>query len=378
MVRVKYGMGARKGTVENMVSFSKVMDFYKGKRVLVTGHTGFKGTWLWTLLEEAGAILCGYSLPPTEELSLYKLCGLEIPKKNTDIGDFFKLNKVFSQFQPEIVFHLAAQALVSKGYENPLLTYETNVMGTVHVMECCRLSPSVQSVVNVTTDKVYENKEWVWGYREQDTLNGYDPYSNSKSCSELVTASYRRSFLSHLPVSTVRAGNVIGGGDFSPKRLLPDCIRAAVKHQDILIRNPHSIRPFQHVLDGLFAYLLIAKEQCEKPSLAGAYNVGLSDNDCRTTGEMVDLFCHYWGGLQSWCHEKEENPAHEATALKLDCSLLKNTFQWVPVWTVEAAVEKTCQWAKVWAKQGDVTKEMLSQIKAFGQQQEQIAKGEDT
>lgn len=360
--------------MEDMVNFAEVMSFYQGKRVLVTGHTGFKGTWLWTLLEEAGALLCGYALPPTEAYSLYGLCGYEFPKKSVDICDFYKLQKVFTQFQPEIVFHLAAQAIVSEGYENPLLTYETNVMGTVHVMECCRLTNSVKSIVNVTTDKVYENKEWAWGYREHDSLDGYDPYSNSKSCSELVTATYRRSFLSHIPLSTLRAGNVIGGGDFSKNRLFPDCLASAVEGKKIMVRNPDSIRPYQHVLEGLFVYLLVAKAQSENPALSGAYNVGPSESDCRTTGDMANLFCRYWGEGQKWMHKKEEQPVHEATLLKLDCSLLKETFAWRPVWTVEKAVEKTVQWGKVWAKNQDVKEEMRLQIKDFAQDQTKKSK----
>lgn len=364
-------MGAGERKVENMVDFAEVLGFYKDKRVLVTGHTGFKGTWLWTLLQEAGAQCWGFSLSPTLEPNLFQLCGYDQAENQSfcDIADFQALKQVFEAVQPEIVLHLAAQPLVSVGYEEPMATYQTNVMGTVHLLECCRLFDCVKSVVNVTTDKVYENKEWVWGYREQENLDGFDPYSNSKSCSELVTASYKRSFFSERSVSTVRAGNVIGGGDFSPKRIIPDCVEAAVEKKAITVRNPRSMRPYQHVLDGLFVYLMVAKEQYENREKAGAYNVGPEEEDCITTGTLVDLFCKAWGEGQEWHCIPEENPPHEAHFLKLDSSLLKREFQWESVWNVKKAVEMTCQWAKVWQSQGDVHGEMREEIHLFLKEQ---------
>ena len=239
--------------------------FYKGKKVLVTGHTGFKGTWLCEMLAKVGADVTGYALMPLTETNLFSLCGTEnkIYSVIGDIRDYGRLKKVFEEVRPEIVFHLAAQPLVRESYLNPRYTYETNVMGTVNICECIRECGGVRSFLNVTTDKVYKNNEWEWGYRENEPLDGFDPYSNSKSCSELVTHSYINSFFNEIgvAVSTARAGNVIGGGDFAQDRIVPDCIRAAQTHRDIIVRNPHSIRPYQHVLEPLFAYLMIAQKQ---------------------------------------------------------------------------------------------------------------------
>ena len=241
------------------------LKFYKNKRVFITGHTGFKGSWLCKILKKAGADITGYSLRPETEQSLYNIAKIEtgINSVYGDIRDFEALINAFEKAEPEIVFHLAAQPIVIEGYNNPAYTYETNVMGTVNILECIRKSKSVKSFVNVTTDKVYHNKEWEWGYRENEELNGYDPYSNSKSCSELITQTYQRSFFNtesldkKVAISTVRAGNVIGGGDFSDNRIIPDCVRAAKSNKEIVVRNPYSIRPYQHVLDPLFTYLMI-------------------------------------------------------------------------------------------------------------------------
>ena len=244
----------------------ELLDFYKGKRVLVTGDTGFKGSWLVRILHLAGAEVTGYALKAPTEPSMFEILhlGETIHHVDGDVRDFAHLKQVFDETKPEIVLHLAAQPIVRESYRDPVGTYAANVMGTVHVLECARQCESVRSLVNVTTDKVYENKEWEYGYRENDPLDGYDPYSNSKSCSELVTHSYKRSFFTNIdglpiiPISTARAGNVIGGGDFANDRIVPDCIRAAVKHEDIVVRNPYSTRPYQHVLEPLYAYLLIA------------------------------------------------------------------------------------------------------------------------
>ena len=312
------------------------MDFYKGKRVLITGHTGFKGAWLCQMLINAGAEVTGYALNPPTKPSLFEIANIS-GKMNSvigDIRDLSKLKETFIKTQPEIVFHLAAQPIVRESYKNPVYTYETNVMGTVNICECVRTSDSVKSFLNVTTDKVYLNKEWEWGYRENEELDGYDPYSNSKSCSELVTHSYINSFFKNMniAVSTARAGNVIGGGDFASDRIIPDCIRAAIKHEDIVVRNPFSTRPYQHVLEPIYAYLMIAQKQYEDIKYAGYYNVGPDDRDCFQTGALVDLFVKHWGEGMKWIDKYDGGP-HEANFLKLDCSKLKKTFGWQPHWS---------------------------------------------
>ena len=256
------------------------------------------------------------------------------------------MKKVFCEEKPEIVIHMAAQPIVRESYKNPVYTYDVNVMGTVNILECVRLNESVKSFINVTTDKVYKNKEWLWGYRENEELNGFDPYSNSKSCSELVTDSYKNSFFQDrkTAVSTMRAGNVIGGGDFAIDRILPDCVKAAIKGEDIIIRNPYAVRPFQHVLEPVFAYLLLAKEQYEHRELAGNYNIGPNDADCITVGELTSVFCDIWkkktGKEIIWINQHDGGP-HEANYLKLDCSKLKSKFNWKPRWDIYTAVEKS-------------------------------------
>lgn len=346
------------------------LTFYRGKRVFVTGHTGFKGTWLCQILAGAGAQVTGYSLPAPTQPSLYELSGLEskITSVIGDIRDREKLAAAFRQARPEVVLHLAAQPIVRSSYEDPVYTYETNVMGTVNLLECVRTAETpVQSVVNITTDKVYLNREWCWGYREDEPLDGYDPYSNSKSCSELVTHSYINSFFKNqgIPVSTARAGNVIGGGDFARDRIVPDCVRAAMDHKPIIVRNPHSTRPYQHVLEPVMAYLMIAQRQAEHPELAGYYNVGPDDCDCVTTGELVNLFCKTWGQGASWENRAERDAPHEANFLKLDCTKLKTTFQWQPRWHIQEAVEKTVEWTKVWAAHGSIPEIMNQQIQSY-------------
>jgi len=345
---------------------------YKGKNVLVTGHTGFKGTWLCRILANVGANVTGYSLEPPTNPSLFEISETDKVMKSVigDVRDFEHLKKVFDEAQPEFVFHLAAQPIVRESYKNPRYTYDTNVMGTVNVLECCRFTKSVKSVLNVTTDKVYLNREWSWGYRENEELDGYDPYSNSKSCSELVTHSYIRSFFSNesgeviLPVSTARAGNVIGGGDFADDRIIPDCIRAAFEKKDIIVRNPYSTRPYQHVLEPLYAYLMIAAKQYEDKSYAGYYNVGPDESDCYKTGDLVELFVNAWGDGIKWVDKFDGGP-HEANFLKLDCSKLKQTFGWKPRWNISTAVEKTVEWSKCRLSGGDVTECMTQQIDEF-------------
>lgn len=328
--------------------FKKILDFYKGKRVLVTGHTGFKGTWLCRVLTLAGAEVWGYALHPPTTPSLYGLVGIEehIASVIGDIRDRERLMQTFRESQPEIVIHMAAQPIVRESYKDPVYTFETNVMGTVNVCEAVRQTASVRSFLNVTTDKVYDNKERSEeGYREDEPLDGYDPYSNSKSCSELVTHSYVRSFLNEagVAVSTARAGNVIGGGDFAADRILPDCVRAALAGNTIVVRNPLSVRPYQHVLEPVLAYLMIGAKQYQDKGFAGWYNVGPDDGDCITTGELVKLFLKNWEGSQ-WTVLGDGGP-HEAGYLKLNCDKLKRTFGWKPVWDIDTAVKKTVEFS---------------------------------
>ena len=345
-----------------------MLDFYKNKKVLVTGHTGFKGSWLCRMLVQAGAQVTGYSLAAPTNPNLFSMCEIEnrIHSVIGDIRDLEHLMTVFKAVQPEIVIHLAAQPIVRDSYKNPVYTYETNVMGTVNICECVRKNPCVKSFLNVTTDKVYENKEWEWGYREQEPLDGYDPYSNSKSCSELVTHSYINSFYQNMEVavSTARAGNVIGGGDFANDRIIPDCVRAAEAGKDIIVRNPHSTRPYQHVLEPLSVYLTIAQKQYEDKRFAGFYNVGPDECDCVTTGELVDLFCDAWKDGLKWTNQYDGGP-HEANFLKLDCSKIKRVFGWKPRWHVQEAIEKTVEWSKVYLSGGDIPQCMDAQISDF-------------
>ncbi|MBR1487148.1 MAG: CDP-glucose 4,6-dehydratase [Synergistaceae bacterium] len=345
------------------------LEFFRGKRVLLTGHTGFKGSWMSRILINAGAELTGYSRGTKKNPSLFEISGVKNKMKNIvgDVRDIEHLKKVFAETQPEIVIHMAAQPIVRDSYNDPVYTYETNVVGTLNILECVRLADCVKSFLNVTTDKVYKNKEWIWGYRENEPLDGYDPYSNSKSCSELVTHSYVSSFFKNrgVAVSTARAGNVIGGGDFAKDRIIPDCVRAVSKNEAIVVRNPNATRPYQHVLDALFAYLMILQSQYENLLLASCYNIGPDDNDCVTTGELVDLFCKSWGNGASWINRSENNAPHEANFLKLDCTKLKSTFGWRPRWNIKEAVEKVCEWTRVYFDGGDVPAEMDREISLF-------------
>lgn len=342
--------------------------FYRGKRVFVTGHTGFKGSWLCTLLKDMGATVTGYALSPETDPALFDVARVAEGMRSVigDVRDLPALEKAFHEADPEVVFHLAAQPIVRESYKDPRGTYETNVMGTVNLLECVRGSASVRSFLNVTTDKVYENKEWAWGYREIERLDGYDPYSNSKSCSELVTACYRRSFFREkdIAISTARAGNVIGGGDFAKDRIIPDCVRAASRGEAIVVRNPHSTRPYQHVLEPLYAYLMIAMRQMQDSQLAGSYNVGPDEDGCSHTGRLVDLFCAHWGEGARWVDQWDGGP-HEASFLKLDCSRMKEVFGWHPVWKLDEAVAKTVAWHKQLIVGGDMRQVMREQAQAF-------------
>ena len=348
------------------------MTFYKGKKVLITGHTGFKGTWMCKLLVMAGADVTGYALEAPTTPSSFEMCqlGVQINSVEGDIRDLVHLQKVFDEVKPQIVIHMAAQPLVRESYQNPVYTYETNVMGTVNILECVRKTNSVKSFVNVTTDKVYLNKEWEWGYRENEELNGYDPYSNSKSCSELVTSSYIKSFFQDrdVAITTCRAGNVIGGGDFAADRIIPDCVRAVESKKDIIVRNPFSTRPYQHVLEPVVAYLMIAKAQYEDKKFAGNYNIGPDEADCWTTGDLVDLFCCEWkkqtGYEIKWINQYDGGP-HEANFLKLDCSKVKMKFGWKPRWNVQTTMEKIVEWSDCYLNHGNIVKCMEEQIEEF-------------
>lgn len=350
------------------------LEFFKGKRVLVTGHTGFKGTWLSKILVNAGAEVTGYSLGLPTEPSLFEMAGLDaVNDIRGDIIDLNHLKKVFDEFKPQIVFHLAAQPIVRASYKNPVYTYETNVMGTVNVLECIRLSDTVKSAVIITTDKVYKNNEWVWGYRENEPLDGYDPYSNSKSCADLAVHCYRNSFFvqNGQAVSVARAGNVIGGGDFAADRIIPDCVRAIEKGTTIQVRNPYSIRPYQHVLEPLSAYLLIAMKQWDDKNLSGYYNVGPEDEDVLTTGSLVNAFCEKWNAdstfrKASWERIADINAPHEASYLKLDSSKIKSIFGWNSKWHISDALDRTVDIYRTYMKSTSlVSDEMNREIKEF-------------
>lgn len=327
-------------------------DFYKNKVVLVTGHTGFKGSWLCKMLINFGAKVVGYSLKPPTEPNLYTLANIDNKMTSIigDIRDFDKLLNVFKTFKPEIVFHLAAQPIVRDSYKEPRYTYETNVMGTVNVLECARLVGCVKSLLNVTTDKVYLNNDIKdHAFKEDEPLDGYDPYSNSKSCSELVTHSYIKSFFNdgRCSISTARAGNVIGGGDFATDRIIPDCIRAIEKKEDIVVRNPFSTRPYQHVLEPLYIYLLIVQKQYKDCSFAGFYNIGPDDCDCVSTGDLVTKFCKKRGNNINRINKYDGGP-HEASFLKLDNSLVKKVFNWKPRRHIDECIDKIIEWTKAY------------------------------
>ncbi len=348
------------------------IDFYKNKKVLITGHTGFKGSWMCKLLIDAGAEVTGYALEAPTNPSLFDMCGLGSQMHSVigDIRDLTRLKQLFDEAQPEIVIHMAAQPIVRDSYKDPVYTYDVNVMGTVNILECVRLSSTVKSFLNVTTDKVYQNKEWQWGYRENEVLNGFDPYSNSKSCSELVTDSYKNSFFANknVAISTARAGNVIGGGDFANDRIIPDCIRAVADGRKIIVRNPFSTRPYEHVLEPVVAYLLIAKKQYEDKKYEGSYNVGPEETDCWNTGDLVTLFCEKWkqatGENVTWINQHDGGP-HEANFLKLDCSKMKHTFGWKPRWNVEITMEKIVEWSVKYLNGENVAECMKRQIEEF-------------
>lgn len=348
-------------------------DIYKGKRVLITGHTGFKGSWLCLLLKELGADVHGFALEPPTSPSLYKEAKIDelITSYIGDVRDLDYLTQVIQEVKPEFVFHMAAQPLVRESYKIPVETYSTNVMGTVHLLEACRKSSFVKAIVNVTTDKCYENKEWHWGYRENEPMGGYDPYSNSKGCSELVTSAYRNSYFNPseyenhgVAVATARAGNVIGGGDWAEDRLIPDFIRAISKGEKVRIRSPYAIRPWQHVLEPLSGYLRLAELlYTEGPRYAQAWNFGPDDRDARNVECITKTICEFWGDGASY--EIDSNPQpHEANYLKLDCSKAKSELNWFPKWDIQTTLKSIVDWNKAYINNDnirEVTKRQMHQ-----------------
>ena len=343
--------------------------FWAGKRVVVTGHTGFKGGWLAFWLHSLGAKVAGYSRPPNTTPSFFETCGLESMLGWHHLGDVCDgqaLKNFVKQVQPYIVFHLAAQPLVRLSYQDPLDTYQTNVLGTVQLLEAVRQAQSVEAVVVVTSDKCYENKEWLWGYRENDPLGGHDPYSSSKGCQELVAASYRRSFFtgSGPALATARAGNVIGGGDWSVDRLLPDAMRAYFSSSPLTIRYPKATRPWQHVLEPLNGYLVLAEQLCNQPALAGSYNFGPLDSDVCTVEEVLSLVSKALPSPLEWGLEPNSQP-HEASLLKLDCSKSMTLLDWQPRWGLERAVSASCDWYSKSSTNADMAEICESDLEQF-------------
>lgn len=351
-------------------------EFWSGKRVFLTGHTGFKGSWLSIWLHALGAEVTGYALEPPTVPSLYELAGVGelVTSVIADVRDLERLRAEMLRAAPEIVIHMAAQPLVRDSYKIPVETYATNVMGTVHLLEAVRQSPTVRGVVNVTTDKVYENREWVWGYRENEPMGGYDPYSNSKGCSELVTAAYRSSYFNPrdyerhgVAVATARAGNVIGGGDWAGDRLVPDIVRAILAGEPVRIRNPHAIRPWQHVLEPLSGYLLLAQRLFEEGAeYAQGWNFGPPEEDARPVEWLVQRLCAGWGDGARYEMDRGEHP-HEAHYLKLDCSKARGELGWHPRWNLETALSSIVDWTRVYLEKGDLRAECLRQIRSYGE-----------
>lgn len=343
--------------------------FWRGKKVFLTGHTGFKGSWLSLWLASMGVKITGYALAPNTTPNLFEVLAIDsqIEKSHiADLRDLITLQKAMSEAKPDIVIHMAAQPLVRYSYANPVETYATNVMGTVHVLESTRVNDSVRATVVVTTDKCYENKEWVWGYRENEPMGGYDPYSNSKGCAELVTSAYRQSYFSGPnsvnKVASARAGNVIGGGDWSEDRLIPDAIKAFEANRPLMIRNPLATRPWQHVLEPLSGYLILAQALYEKgPAFASGWNFGPRDEDNRTVREVADLLISGWGETARWEKEGSDQP-HEANLLKLDCSKARTQLGWIPKWNLECAAQKIVEWQKSFQAKENMQEISLAQI----------------
>jgi len=357
-----------------MESMAMNPEFWQGKRVLITGHTGFKGSWLSLWLQSMGAKVVGYALTPPTNPSLFEVANVAQGMTSiiSDICDLAHLRAVFAEHKPEIVIHMAAQALVRYSYIEPVETYSTNVMGTVNLLEAVRHTSSVNAVVNVTSDKCYENREWDWGYRENEAMGGYDPYSNSKGCAELVTAAYRNSYFHRekyqehgVAIGSGRAGNVIGGGDWAEDRLIPDMMRAITQGIPVNIRNPHAIRPWQHVLEPLSGYLLLAQKLYEEgPSFAEGWNFGPNDDDAKPVDWILDNLTKTWGEGAGWQLDGGNHP-HEAHYLKLDCSKAKSRLHWRPRWTLSVAIDQICRWHKAHLAGADMQEMCLRQIQQY-------------
>jgi CDP-glucose 4,6-dehydratase len=349
-------------------------NFWHSKKVLLTGHTGFKGGWLSLWLNSMGAEVFGYALKPDTSPNLFDVLQLEtlISKSYiSDIRDFSALNKVMQDIKPDVVIHMAAQPLVRYSYAHPIDTYATNLMGTVHVLEAVRQSNSVKAAVMVTTDKCYDNKEWVWGYRENDSMGGYDPYSNSKGCAELATTAYRQSFFTdksgviQVGLASARAGNVIGGGDWSVDRLIPDAIKSFESNHELLIRNPNATRPWQHVLEPISGYLILAQALFEAPTeFSSGWNFGPGDSDVKTVEQVLEVLIKQWGGGVSWRTEGSEQP-HEANLLKLDCSKAKSKLKWGPKWGVETAIGLIVEWQRAFRTGENMREICMMQINQY-------------
>ncbi len=344
--------------------------FWQGKRVLLTGHTGFKGSWLSLWLQSLGATLRGIALEPPTNPALFDVANVAAGMEHTiiDIRDFAAVKAQMDEFRPEIIIHMAAQPLVRLSYSQPIETYATNVMGTVHVLEASRQINSVKAIVNITTDKCYENREWVWGYREEEPMGGFDPYSSSKGCAELVSAAYRKSFLKDagIAMATARAGNVIGGGDWALDRLIPDILRALQNNEQVLIRNPHAIRPWQHVLEPLSGYLLLAERLYTNGQTdAEGWNFGPRDEDARPVRWIVEHVCGNWGKGASWALQSGSHP-HEASFLKLDISKARQRLEWAPRWSLETALRHITDWHQAWLSGQDMRAVCLKQISEYG------------
>lgn len=348
--------------------------FWKGKRVFITGHTGFKGSWLTLWLQSMGAVLKGYSLNPPTEPSLYESAAVDdlIDSTIGDIRNFDQLHAAISAFRPEIVFHMAAQPLVRLSYDEPIETYSTNVMGTVHLLEAIKRVGGVKAIVNITSDKCYENREWVWGYREHEAMGGYDPYSNSKGCAELVASAYRNSFFNEkdyakhgVALASVRAGNVIGGGDWAKDRLIPDILRSFENNQTVIIRNPHAIRPWQHVLEPLSGYIAIAQRLYEEgPAFAEGWNFGPREDDAMPVQFIVETMVKIWGDDAAWLLDGNEHP-HEAHYLKLDCSKARMRLGWQPRWNLVETLERIVKWHKAWIAGEDMLARSRNEISEY-------------
>lgn len=345
-------------------------EFWRGKRVFVSGHSGFKGSWLCLWLQSLGAEVKGYALAPSTDPSMFLEAAVDqgMSSELGDVCDFASLSNSMRSFSPEIVFHMAAQPLVRQSYQDPVQTYTTNVLGTVNLLEATRQCPDASAVVNVTTDKCYENREWVWAYRENDELGGWDPYSSSKSCSELVTFAYRSSFFYSAEaagVASARAGNVIGGGDWTDSRLIPDILRAFDAGVPAVIRNPHAIRPWQHVLEPLSGYLLLAERLASGgQAWSEAWNFGPDYEDAQSVRQIADQLANLWGEKAVW-QVDESQQVHEAQTLRLDSSKARSRLSWAPRWSLRESLEKTVEWHRCWKEGGDVKEASLAQIFSF-------------